>query len=323
MVFTVGILGMGRIACGFDAPQGAAITSHVKAILAEPRLRLVAVADVDEARAKAEAARFSLAADVLLPETLLARKLDALVIATPDGTHADYARRAAHARLVVVEKPLEGDAMARRTVVAEVEARDGTVVINHLRRWIPGLNGWMAAAQAGDFGAPVSVSAHVSRGYRHNGIHAADLIAGFLAPRVVMARQVGQSIADFSAEDATRTILAELASAFGAVPVLFVGVDGRVQTAFSVDIRFEKARVVIEDEDGVQARLYRPHPVGAAGFADELRLAESYIDNPPRLMAEVWRNIADHLDNGAPLASSGMASLAGYGLLDALEGAMA
>ena len=318
MAFSVGILGMGRIGSGLDAPAGDDITTHLKAVLAEPRLRLSHVADASMERAQAEVERFGASAEVVTPDALLEQDLDVLAIATPDGTHGELALRATRARLVLVEKPLEGDAERRRSVVDAVEARGGVVVVDHLRRWIPGLGDWIEAARAGRFGAPLSVTAHYTRGFRHNGIHATDLVAAFLGPTVREARQTGAAIEDFCASDPTLTILAELETALGAVPALFVGVDGSALTTFDVDLRFQQARVVIEDEDGVNATLYRTGPVGAVGFADELKRSEVYRDQPQRLMAHVWSNVADHLESARPLACAGTQALAGYDLLDDL-----
>jgi predicted dehydrogenase len=319
MGLSVGILGMGRIASGFDAPQGVEINTHVKSVLAEPRLNLTCIADSDEAISQAEKARFGLSAQIMSVDALLKEKLDVICIATPDGTHGNYARRAAGtARLLLVEKPLEGDSATRLDVLRAVEAQGSAIVINHLRRWIPGLQEWMAAARGGEFGTPISAVAHYSRGFRHNGIHAADLVAAFLSPSVKAAQRIAEPIMDYSEADPTLTVLAQLDCALGSAPALFVGVDGRVQTAFSLDLRFEKARIVIFDEKGVRAELHRQHDIGVGGFAHELRATERFADFPPTLMSKVWINIADHLVNGAPLACTGFDALGGYDLLDSI-----
>ena len=309
--FRVGILGMGKMSAGFDSPDDARICTHVKAVLADARMQIVQVADRDSARAAREAQRFGLTAAVVSPEEICAADLDVLCIATPDDTHAAFARRAAAgpARIVLCEKPLDGDVAARNAICSSFAGRGRQFAINHLRRWIPGLGAWSAEARAGVFGPPLSVCVHYTRGLRHNGIHALDLIAAFLGPKLGSVRQIGPAIVDLDADDPTRTLDGTFETTLGAVPFTLFGVDGRLQTVFSVDIRFERARVTVYDENGIRAELYRAAPVAFAGYAPELCATERYHDDPPRLMAEVWHNVADHLDawHGARLRGGGRA----------------
>jgi predicted dehydrogenase len=320
LAFTVGILGMGRISSGFDRPDGPGVQTHLKAILREPRLQVVGVADRDADRAQTEISRFGVAAQVVSPQDLLRRSLDVLCIASPDGTHLDYLRAIeGTVRVALCEKPLEGRASERLATLADLERRGSTLVVNHLRRWIPDLREWMAEARAGEFGRALSGTVHYTRGLRHNGIHAFDLLAGFIGTDVAEVDPIGEGIADREADDLTRSLLITVRTSEGSVPIALHGVDGRVQTVFALDIRFEKARVSVYDDAGIRAELHRPCKLPLEQFAPELRAATVFHDDPPRLMAAVWRNIADHLQHGTPLACAGRAALAGYDLVDAVE----
>lgn len=318
--FRTGILGMGRIAAGFDAPGDLAIRTHVKAILGEPRLQITQVADRDTTRAKAEAARFGLDAKVVLPEEILKADLDVLCIATPDGSHSDYCRAlSGQVRLVLAEKPLEGDRAARAAMLSLLRSRGTTLVVHHQRRWIPNVVEWMNEAGAGGFGKPLSVVIYYTRGFRHNGIHALDLVAGFVGSEVASAGPLSDAIVDYAAADKTLSLLFTLKHPEGLVPATMFGIDGRKQTAFSVDIRFERARVSIFDEAGVCAELHRLSSVDLGDFAPELRSVSRFRDNPPRLLCDVWGNIADHLEHGKSLACADRNVLAAYDLADAIE----
>jgi predicted dehydrogenase len=109
--YRVGLLGMGRIMAGLDIPGDAAVRTHLKGLLCEPRLKLAMVSDLKPEHAAAELRRFAVDAAVVPTEAILSADLDALCIATPDGTHLDYVQRAAKgsARVLLVEKPLEAD----------------------------------------------------------------------------------------------------------------------------------------------------------------------------------------------------------------------
>lgn len=315
---------MGRIASGFDRPEGSSVQTHLKAILQEPRLQVIRVADRDTNRAQSEAERFGVAARVMSPQDLLAESMDVLCIASPDGTHLDYLRAIeGKVHVVLCEKPLEGRLSDRLEVLADFERRGLTLAVHHLRRWIPNLGQWMARARAGEFGRVLSGTGHYTRGLRHNGIHAFDLLAGFIGAEVAEVRPIGEGIADREADDLTRSLMMTFRTSGGNVPVMLHGVDGRVQTVFSLDIRFEKARVLVYDDAGIRAELHRPCELPLEQFAPELRAEVTFHDDPPQLMAAVWRNIADHLECGTPLACAGREALAGYDLADAVERGLA
>ena len=316
--FRVGVIGMGRVAAGFDAPAGPAIRTHLKGILADPRFELACVADIDQGRARAELARFKVKAEIAAPEALALAALDVLCIASPDDTHLDLAQRAAggRSRVVLVEKPL-GGAPAQQSALAErLAARGATLAVNHTRRWIPNVANWIAEAKSGGFGRPMSGVVHYSRGLRHNGIHAFDLIGAFFGTHVSGVKTIAPAIEDFDGSDPTRSLVVTLAADPGHIPVVLLGIDGRIQSEFSVDLRFEKARVHIFDRDGIRAEVHRPADSGFDGFAQELRPVGVFHDDPPRLFGTLWSNIADHLDGKGSIACAGMDGLLGYELMD-------
>ncbi|MDI1344755.1 MAG: Gfo/Idh/MocA family oxidoreductase [Pseudolabrys sp.] len=316
--FRVGVIGMGRIAVGFDEPAGPAIRTHLKGILADPRFELACVADIDQGRARAELERFGVKADIAAPEALAVADLDVLCIASPDDTHLDLAQRAAsgRSRVVLVEKPLGGTQAQQKVLVERFAARGAELSIDHTRRWIPKVANWIAEAKSGAFGPPVSGVVHYSRGLRHNGIHAFDLIGAFFGTAVSNVKTIAPAIDDYASSDPTHSLVVTVNAAERHIPVVMLGVDGRIQSEFSVDLRFEQARVHIFDQDGIRADLYRPADSGFSGFAPELRPVEAFHDDPRRLFGILWNNIADHLDGKASLASAGVDGLVGYELMD-------
>jgi hypothetical protein len=115
------------------------------------------------------------------------------------------------------------------------------------------------------------------------------------------------------------SLLVNLRSLDAEFPLVLLPVDGRIQSAFSVDIRFDRARIVVEDRFGIRAELHRPRSTGYSGYAFELIVSETYFDDPPRLMSEMWTNVADHLEKAVPLRCSGEDAVAAYRLADAIE----
>lgn len=305
----VGIIGLGRIACGYDRPDGPSVQTHIKACLADPRLSLTYISDSNPIRARTVKEDWNLAAEIVAPEDFFTRDIDIACISTPNETHlAMLAKAVGHPpRLILCEKPLGRDPKAAQAAVVQIERAGSTIAVNMLRRWIPGLSKWMELARTGKLGCPVGANVIYSGGFWNNGAHAVDLLSAFFGEEATAAKRWGAPIADRSAQDPTISLFATC----GTAPLWIQGVDGRVQTVFAVELLFERGRIRINDEDGIKAQLDLPAALNTAGYAPELRFAEGFHDKPATLMTRVWSNLADHLLTGVPVASSATATLAG------------
>jgi predicted dehydrogenase len=317
----VGFVGFGRIAAGFDHPEGPAINTHLKACLADGRFAVAVVADPDIDAAAATLRRWGVAAPIASAETVLDAALDVICIASPDDWHARQLARAARgsARLILCEKPWSGDAATRADVLATLDARGATLVVNHTRRWIAPLTNWIAAARAGAFGPPLSAHVVYGRGLRHNAVHGLDLVSGFMAPRVLDVQRWGESIDDFASDDPTLSLMVTLASGDHRVPLWIEGIDGRMQSTFGVELRFADARVAIDDDGGLHARLWRGAPASIPGFAPGLTQVETWRDATPGPMSLLWSEIGDHLVDGRPMRHRGADCAGAYALLESID----
>ena len=124
MTLNVALLGYGYAGKTFHAPL----------IAATPGLRLAAVASSDPAKVRADLPDATVLPDA---DAVLAQAdLDLVVIATPNDTHADLARRAlAAGRHVVVDKPFTLT-LAEAQELAGLAASAGRVLsVFHNRRW--------------------------------------------------------------------------------------------------------------------------------------------------------------------------------------------
>ena len=134
--FTVGIIGLGRIACGLDTPDGPEIRTHLKACLADGRFRVAALSDIDVDRARRVAQDWAPEAEAIPPGDFVGRRFDAVCIATPDDTHAGLLEALTRAppRAVLCEKPLAVSARDAEGAVASLEARDAAGPVHPPRR---------------------------------------------------------------------------------------------------------------------------------------------------------------------------------------------
>jgi predicted dehydrogenase len=140
----VGLLGLGSIAQVVHLP-----------ILTElPGVKLVAVCDVDNAKARAIAARFGIprvhASDT---EVWRADDLDALVICTPSHLHAEQSIAALQAgKHVLVEKPLGLTADAAEKVIAAARDARRTLMVAMNHRYRPDIAALKPFADGGELG---------------------------------------------------------------------------------------------------------------------------------------------------------------------------
>lgn len=307
----VGIVGLGRMACGYDSPDGAVIQTHVKACLAQADLELVVISDCDPTVAQRVKSAWHLDAAIIAPADLSGRELDIVCISSPSATHLPLLMQLAEAppRLILCEKPLATAIADARQAVERLAAAGCTLVVNYPRRWIPDLADWLDETRAGALGVPLMAYAVYSGGFWNNGSHALDLLAAFLGADADTVH-LEAAVADRGGVDPTLTFTFRL----GGAAVRLQGVDGRLVTAFEVELLFERARIRIWDCGGIRARIDRLRAVDLAGYAPELAPAAEFHDAPARLMAQVWRSLADHLDHGAPLPADSAESLRGIAL---------
>ncbi len=125
--------GFGIVGAGVIAPF------HARAIGELPNARLVAIADVIEARAVKAAAEFGVEAGSV--EALLARPdIDVVCACVPSGDHAEVGVRAARAgKHVVVEKPIDVTLAAADRLIEACRGQGVKLTIISQHRFDPGM----------------------------------------------------------------------------------------------------------------------------------------------------------------------------------------
>src|SRR5712672_1722339 len=117
--------------------------------------RLAGVFDADAARAQAAAAGAAVFSD---PRSLIASdSIEAVIIASPDATHAELTLACLEARKpVLCEKPLASSAAeALRVVQAEVALKRRLIQVGYMRRFDPGYREMKRIKDEGGMGATV------------------------------------------------------------------------------------------------------------------------------------------------------------------------
>lgn len=151
MVVRIGVIGAGVMGA-----EHARLLQHVIAGAAVTR-----VADLDADRAASTASKLGAQASDSAGALVASPDVDAVVIASPDGAHADQVLAClAHAKPVLCEKPLAPTSAECRRVVAAEDAlgREVPLVsVGFMRRFHPALAELKASVDSGVLGAPLLV----------------------------------------------------------------------------------------------------------------------------------------------------------------------
>lgn len=282
---------------------------HARILAGEvPGAQVVVVVDAaaDRARAVAEGCGADAGTDPLA--AIRRGDVDAVLVASPDDTHAALTLAAiAAGKPVLCEKPLapsSGD--CRRVVEAEVATGRRLVQVGFMRRFDPGYAGMKRTLEAGAVGAPLTlhnVHRNVSAAPGANGRpalansapHEFD-IARFLLGTELAAVSVHQA-------GAGRPLLVVIETAGGQL----VSIDVNVEAAYGYDVRGELGGEMgtVELNHAPATRLNAGLRAGAAYAADwRPRFADAYrLQNrawvravetglPPDAAASAWDGLA-------------------------------
>jgi len=151
-------LNLGVIGVGW---QGA---THVQCFQALPNARVVAIADLNEARRTEIAARYD------VPETygdyhemLNRADVDAVSVVLPDHLHRDACEAVAQAgKHILCEKPLATTVADAEAIVRAARAAGVTLMVNLSNRWQPPIALTKEAFDQGELGDPVYAYARLS-----------------------------------------------------------------------------------------------------------------------------------------------------------------
>ncbi|GAA0587716.1 Gfo/Idh/MocA family protein [Kribbella sandramycini] len=154
MTTRVAVIGLGSIA-----------QEHVKAYQKNPLADLVAVADVDLARAKEGAARFGVPRATDSVEELLADPgIDAVSICVPNNLHASIAEAALRAgKDVLVEKPMSVSVAEAEALVTAAKETGRALQIGYVRRYAPNALVAKRFLDEGEFGSIYAARATILR----------------------------------------------------------------------------------------------------------------------------------------------------------------
>jgi len=130
---------------------------HARAVRRVPNARIVGIADVVNSRARALAARFSIAKVFPTMEALIAEGVDVIHILTPPATHAPLAIAALQNGChVLVEKPLATNAEEVDRISEAAAAAQKSVCVNHSMLYDRFVSKALNVVRSGAIGVPLT-----------------------------------------------------------------------------------------------------------------------------------------------------------------------
>jgi inositol 2-dehydrogenase len=143
----VGVLGVGEM--------GKRHAENLRRLV--PEARLIAIADVSEARAREVAAEYEIERSYGSLDAMLEnQEIEAVVIATPDKFHAQAVIRAAGAgKDILCEKPLALTVADARAAIEAVAKAGRRLQVGFMRRYDPAYASARKRIEAGEIGTPV------------------------------------------------------------------------------------------------------------------------------------------------------------------------
>lgn len=329
-----GILGCGRIAKRHADLLG---TGQIKGA------KLVAVCDVDPARADAFATRYEVRGFTHIDQLLADGEVDAVAVLTPSGLHAEHAVAVARSRRhVVVEKPMaltlsDADRMIKaaeaagvrlfvvkqnRFNVPVVKAREaldagrlGQVVLGTVRvRWCRDQAYYDHDAWRGTYAQDGGVIANQAS-------HHVDMLGWFMGPALSVHARGSRSLVRIEAED---TAVATVRFASGALGVIeATGATRPRDLEGSLSVLGSGGSIEISGFAVNQMRHWDfVHPL-----ADDAEVRDRYSVNPPNVYGfghqAYYEHVVDCLIHGRPALVDGTEGRRSLELIVALYESMA
>ena len=299
------IIGAGKIAAGYDAPQAKEILTHAHGFRAVPGFTLVGFVDRDLAQAEQAAAKWGGKAYKDIRAAFADGPVDVVSVATPDETHAAVLKELAaySPRLIFCEKPLALNWVDAQAIHELYRHLPTEIQVNYLRRFVPEFRAVKQAIAAGDYGRFLSGSGFYVKGFLHNGSHMVDLLQYWLGEATHIQKLVGgksdavQHEKESHVEDAERSVL--LTFADGGLFTI-QSLAGNPYWIFELDLLFEQKRLRILDS-GLAMQQYTLGENPVFPGTPEMQPQPICTTRLDRAMQYAMENIRDHLILGEPL----------------------
>ncbi len=183
MKFNCGIIGLGRIGCGFDdIPNKKSINSHAGAYNANSKANLVSLCDIDINKLKKYGKKYNISSLYSnFQEMFKNEQLDCVSICTLADSHLQIVKEAAKYNIkgIFLEKPISVSLKDAAEIIKICNQNKIKLQIDHQRRFSPFYNKIKNIINSDKFGKLQYCSIYYGSGIANTGSHVFDLINYF------------------------------------------------------------------------------------------------------------------------------------------------
>ena len=321
MSYRAGLVGCGRIGCGFDDdPRRRTVGTHAGAYARVPGIELVAMADVDPAKLARYGDTFGVPGRYADHRAMLAReRLDVLSICTGNESHRAILDDAVAAgvRAVFCEKPLADDLAAGAAMIRRCAERGVLLMVNHRRRFDAYHRELGAFIRGGGLGRVQHVTCYYVSGVANTGTHLFDALRLYCGDVTWVRARPSGSVSP-NPDDPNLdgwlglesggliTINACDVKAHYIFEITVLGTDGRLRIS-STSVEELGYEAALEARASSEYRELRPAPVPVDP------------DRPHEHMIDAVRHLVDCLDHGTPPFCTGDDGLKALEIICALR----
>ena len=319
-MYRAGVVGCGRIGCGFDDdPLRGTVSTHAGAYARTPGVELAALCDSDKQKLERYGEKFGVPARYTNFTYMLDKeKLDIVSICTLSPTHLEIARAAVESgvRAIFCEKPIAESLNAADEMIRLCAENNIVLLIDHQRRFDPFHQRTAAFLREGGLGRIQQVTCYYTAGVTNTGTHLFDLLRLYLGD---VKWVEGRISANASVNDADPNIDGWLGFADGAVAAI-QACDVRAYTIFEIHLLGTKGRLratshglSVEFEEVRDSQRY-------SGYRELFHTALPIVtDGSRELMLNGVAHLLDCLKNGQKPASGGEDGRAALEIICALS----
>lgn len=258
MTLRAGVIGCGRIGCGFDDdPRRQYASTHARAYLRTEGIELAALCDTDEEKLEQYGAKFGVHGRYVDYREMLEReRLDIVSICTLSNSHLEIAWAAVEAgvRGIFCEKPISESLSAADEMIRFCAEHEVTLIIGHQRRFDAMHQRLAAFVRDGGLGHVQQATCYYTAGIANTGTHLFDLLRLYLGDVCwVCGRLSGATSANAAdpnidgwigfASGTSVAIQALDAAAYTIFEITLLGTEGRLRLgSHGSRVEFEEAR---------------------------------------------------------------------------------
>lgn len=259
-IYKVAIIGCGSIGAikkdDIDYPGSPNILTHANAVSSHPRTELYAVVDTDNEKLIKTKAKWQPQMAVRSFEDIElhgGQRPDIVIVAVPTELHVDIFGNILSSqnppKLIIAEKPF-GVNLYQSQEMSKV-AKNIPIMVDYIRRFAKGYQEIKSQIDKGDFGKALNCRVLYTRGLKHEGCHALDLM-NYLFGKSIGYESASPFIVDRNIDDPTMMLI----MSYEKCPcIIFQPCDGRLYGIFEIDICFEKCRIRFID-NGLYYEMY-------------------------------------------------------------------